>query len=273
MSIYFDVVQESYELSDLSVEGEFWRQLDLSRLSANMPKCQRTLLDLGCGNGFYAAALRSRFERVILIDMSMAMLAAARQRVAGRSALNVICCDMVALPFALPATSTSAILCLGAAACYASRIEAAIAWVAAVLQPGGRAFLEFWNKTGLLLQASHGDERSSFAALAGACKDRKIDSIRSFAQTGHTQENSIAGHETGVVAYERNAIVALLRHFGLDTVRIFGRKVVSVLYDDEWIKRRIVDAPREVIAIEAGLAEEAAIIDLCPKFMVIAEKK
>jgi TDG/mug DNA glycosylase family protein len=53
--------------------------------------------DLGCGPGWYAAALRERGYRAIALDASAAMLAEARRRA---PALPVVRADLAALPFA-----------------------------------------------------------------------------------------------------------------------------------------------------------------------------
>jgi len=66
-----------------------------------------SLLDIGCGNGLLAAALKPRFKRVCGADISTAAVAMARQR--GIEAVQVDL-DREALPF--PDASFTAVTCL-----------------------------------------------------------------------------------------------------------------------------------------------------------------
>jgi len=66
------------------------------------PELQRTVLDIGCGNGMYLAELAFRrfAGRVVGADLSIGMLAAARQRADRRLTLALANADATALPFA-----------------------------------------------------------------------------------------------------------------------------------------------------------------------------
>lgn len=94
-----------------------------------------TVLDLGCGNGTYAAEFVARFSNawVLGADLSTQMLSAARDRVGQR--LSVVQADAVALPFhcaRFDVVFMSHVLQL------IDDIERCVAEVAACLVPGGQ---------------------------------------------------------------------------------------------------------------------------------------
>ena len=95
----------------------------------------RAVLDLGCGNGTYAAEFVARVPAAVVLgaDLSAGMLSAARRRVGER--LSVVQTDAVALPFhhaSFDVVFMSHVLQL------VDDIERCVAEVAACLAPGGR---------------------------------------------------------------------------------------------------------------------------------------
>ncbi len=94
--------------------------------------------DLGAGTGQVAAALAPFVRRVIAIDGSAAMLAAARVRLSGITNVELRRGDLEALPIdddLLDAATLTLVLH------HVPQPEAAIAEVARVLRPGGRLLL------------------------------------------------------------------------------------------------------------------------------------
>ena len=79
-------------------------EIILDYLHTHAPEPARlTLLDAGCGTGAYAAALAGRVGRVIGVDQSAGMLAAARRKLAnsGETEVFFLCrSNLLALPFA-----------------------------------------------------------------------------------------------------------------------------------------------------------------------------
>jgi SAM-dependent methyltransferase len=75
--------------------------LALSGLAVSGPESAATVADVGCGNGMYLAELARRGfpGRVVGADLSIGMLAAARQRVDRPLSLALAGADATALPF------------------------------------------------------------------------------------------------------------------------------------------------------------------------------
>lgn len=97
-----------------------------------------TVGDLGCGTGPVSAALAPFVARVIAVDNSAAMLAAARRRLAGAGNVELRRGDLEALPIEdadLDAATLTLVLP------YLPEPERAVAEVARVLRPGGRVLV------------------------------------------------------------------------------------------------------------------------------------
>jgi ArsR family transcriptional regulator len=97
-----------------------------------------TVGDLGCGTGQVAAALAPFVARVIAVDGSAAMLQAAKKRVQGADNIDLRRGDLEALPIddaQLDAATMMLVLH------HVPEPERAIAEVARVLKPGGRAMI------------------------------------------------------------------------------------------------------------------------------------
>ncbi|MCU0224689.1 MAG: metalloregulator ArsR/SmtB family transcription factor [Acidobacteria bacterium] len=94
--------------------------------------------DLGCGTGALVAELAGAVRRVVGVDQSAEMLAAARERVAGLSNVELHEGDLGALPLA-DACCDAALMLLSLA--YAPQPGAALGELARVLKPGGRAVI------------------------------------------------------------------------------------------------------------------------------------
>ncbi len=95
-----------------------------------------TVADLGCGTGALVAELAGAVESVVGVDQSEEMLAAARERVAGLPNARIEAGDLEALPLA-DASCDAALMVLSLS--YAPHPAAAIAELARILKPGGRA--------------------------------------------------------------------------------------------------------------------------------------
>lgn len=97
-----------------------------------------TVGDLGCGTGQLAAALAPFVERVIGVDESRAMLAAARRRLAGFANVELRSGELEALPLET-ASLDAALLML--ALHHLVEPERALAEAHRVLRPGGRLLI------------------------------------------------------------------------------------------------------------------------------------
>lgn len=97
-----------------------------------------TVADLGCGTGQFAATVAPFVNRVVAIDGSAAMLAAARRRLAPHENVEVRKGDMEALPLA-DAEADLAVLLL--VLHHLAEPGAALAEAARVVKPGGRLLL------------------------------------------------------------------------------------------------------------------------------------
>jgi SAM-dependent methyltransferase len=99
-------------------------------------------VDLCCGNGFYAVALAGELERVLGLDFSPEMVAAARARAQAAQCRNAGFC--LANARCLPLADASAGLVYSFSSLYhIPAVEQVVAEVARVLGPRGVAVLDF----------------------------------------------------------------------------------------------------------------------------------
>ncbi len=99
------------------------------------------VLEVGCGTGLILERLAGLAHRAVGVDMSRGMLQQARER-----NLEVVEGSATALPF--PDASFDAVVSFKVLA-HIAEIELAMAEVARVLRPGGKAALEFYNRHSL----------------------------------------------------------------------------------------------------------------------------
>jgi ArsR family transcriptional regulator len=97
-----------------------------------------TVADLGCGTGALVAELAGAVRRVVGVDQSAEMLAAARERTVGLAHVELHEGDLGALPLA-DACCDAALMLLSLS--YAPHPGAALAELGRVLKPGGRAVI------------------------------------------------------------------------------------------------------------------------------------
>ncbi len=106
-----------------------------------------TVADLGCGTGALAADLAPRVRNVVAVDQSLAMLRAARKRLAGVRNVRIEEAALESLP--LPDGSCDAAI-LSLVLAYLHDPEPALREAARILRPGGRLVV--------VEAARHGDE-------------------------------------------------------------------------------------------------------------------
>jgi ubiquinone/menaquinone biosynthesis C-methylase UbiE len=106
-----------------------------SALAALLPG-EAVVADLACGTGTVAAEIAPHVARVIAVDQSPAMLAAARKRAARLPNLELLRGDLASLPIP-DATCDAALLLL--ALTYVAEPQPAVDEMARILKPGGRA--------------------------------------------------------------------------------------------------------------------------------------
>ena len=114
--------------------------LALSGLAVSSPQSAATVADVGCGNGMYLAELARRGfpGRVVGADLSIGMLAAARQRVDRPLSLALAGADATALPF----QDEAADLTLAMHMLYhVPDPSAAVSELRRVTKPGGRVVI------------------------------------------------------------------------------------------------------------------------------------
>jgi len=106
---------------------------------ALQPEPGERIADLGCGPGFMARELALAIGprgRVYALDLSESMLALARRRCAGLPSVELVVGDMTALD--LSDSSLDAAVAMQSLA-YVPEVTRALAEIARVLRPGGRA--------------------------------------------------------------------------------------------------------------------------------------
>jgi ubiquinone/menaquinone biosynthesis C-methylase UbiE len=108
-----------------------------SALAALLPR-DAVVADLACGTGSVAAELAPFVARVIAVDQSPAMLAAARKRTARLPNVELLRADLSSLP--IPDACCDAALLL-LALTYVAEPQPALDELCRVLKPGGRAVI------------------------------------------------------------------------------------------------------------------------------------
>lgn len=104
------------------------------------------VLDLGCGTGIHTVELAERTRFAVGVDVAPALLARARDKLAGRRGA-VVLADAAALPFADGAFA--AILSYGEPLSHVPDPAAAVAEIARVVEAGGRVVLSVDNEWNL----------------------------------------------------------------------------------------------------------------------------
>lgn len=185
------------------------------------------LLDLGCGEGRHLESLAAPGRRVIGLDLSPDMLAAAarrlaREQAAGRSAA-LVRADMRELP--VRGGACTAVLSLFTAFGYFGSLQehaGLLAEVARVLRPGGHWFLDYLNCDGVTRELAAVGDGPTRLREAGplliqerrrlaSCPARVIKQVSLRALPGRERAAEEAG--VGAAGLEYTEEVAL---FGLD---------------------------------------------------------
>jgi ubiquinone/menaquinone biosynthesis C-methylase UbiE len=142
---------ENYDPADLDrpPETEWDRYLhDLKTRLIRENGRGRDVLDLGCGSGAFLVPHLSLFRSAIAVDFSATMLAALRAKLPTPGDANLQILEDDAETLSLPNESLDFVWSY-AALYYVPHLEAALAHVARVLRPGGRAALELGNSHSL----------------------------------------------------------------------------------------------------------------------------
>jgi ubiquinone/menaquinone biosynthesis C-methylase UbiE len=140
----WDLAADDYEpLWGAQIAPAHHALLDAARLWAG-----ERVLDVACGTGLVSLQAAARVRpagQVLGVDISERMVAEAAARAAAHGAANATFARMDAEALDLPDESFDAVLCaLGLM--YAPTPETALAEMARVLRPGGRAVLAVWGE-------------------------------------------------------------------------------------------------------------------------------
>jgi len=182
------------------------------------------VLDLACGAGRHALPLLRRGLRPIGVDLSQALLLEARRQLPGDNALFVRG-DMRALPFG---AGFDAVVSLFTSFGYFAREgddRRTVHEIARLLRPGGVFLLDFLNAERVRATlVPHSEEQRAGRRIL---LDRRLSDdgsriekrIRVYPRGASDPERVF--HES-VRLYDRDDLVALVRHAGLRVTRLLG---------------------------------------------------
>ena len=150
-----------------------------ARAAAQLAGCRAgaVILDAGCGNGRHSLPLARAGFRVVGLDRSRALLAAARRAAGDARWPSFVCDSYTRLPF--ETGGFDAVMWLGTAIGYLgeSGDRVALREFRRVLAPGGRLVIETLHRDALGVALIEHEERS----LPGGgtlCCDRRFDRLR-----------------------------------------------------------------------------------------------
>jgi ubiquinone/menaquinone biosynthesis C-methylase UbiE len=122
-----------------------WRYELKALLDLLKPRPGELILDAGCGTGILARELSGRGTAVVGVDLSAAMLAAARRNTEG-TGVTLLQADINALPFSR--SFFDAAVCFTALE-FAGAPESVLGEIWRVLKPGGRLVIGVLNASSL----------------------------------------------------------------------------------------------------------------------------
>jgi len=175
------------------------------------------VLDLACGPGRHVAELARRGSHVVGLDLSRALLFAARRRGAG----PLVRGDMRRLPFR--AAAFDVVLNLFTSFGYFAsdaEHESVVREVARVLRPGGRFVLDFLNAPAVRAGLVARDERG--LGQGSVVQERRLtDDGRYVIKSIHVSDDSRTFTER-VRLFERADLVGMLAEQGICTEGVAG---------------------------------------------------
>lgn len=175
------------------------------------------VLDLGCGPGRHAAALARRGARVVGLDLSTALLHAAR----GAGAERLVRADMRSLP--LRDAAFDAVLNLFTSFGYFAEDtehEAVVREVARVLRPGGRFVLDFLNAPAVRAGLVARDERTTGATTV--VQERWLSPDGRFVHKRIQLGGDRPTFTERVRLYDRAELETMMAAEGIRTIRAAG---------------------------------------------------
>jgi SAM-dependent methyltransferase len=167
---------------------------DAARLAGCRPGA--LILDAGCGNGRHVVPLARAGYRVVGLDSSRTLLAAARRAARGARRSRFVYGSYTRLPFE-PGTFDT-VLCLGTALGYLGEEadRAALREFRRVLAPGGRLVIETLHR-GEIGDRLSGHEERPLASGAVLRFDRSFDSARGVMRETQRLEDGTANASPG----------------------------------------------------------------------------
>jgi len=164
---YYDEFAKTYEQERHHGYHALIDELEIDLLSNHI--VDRDVLEVGCGTGLILKALAERGGSATGVDLSAGMLSKATER-----GLRVAQGSATELPFA---DESFDVVCSFKVLAHVTEIKQAMREMARVTRPGGRLFLEFYNRRSLryLAKRATGPQRIGEAATDEAAIPTRWD--------------------------------------------------------------------------------------------------
>jgi len=248
----YDALAADYDAHFAAPHRRAYDELAWEICAAVVGPAPAHVVDVGCGVGRWAARLAAAGHRVTGIEPALAMTAAARTRLAGKSFTLI---ESSVEDTVLPAGSVDVVLAMGSLQ-YATDPADAIARCAGWVRPGGAVCVLLDSRQALVLEL-----------LAAGRTDEALERLAT--RRGVWR---VGPHTADLHLLDAAELTEAVQCAGLAVERLAGLLVGASAYGRAGLLTRLDrDYPAQ-LAVERRLAEEPTLADLGKQLLIVARK-